>query len=192
MELVRRGCGAVAALLALVWSGPARADVVLDCNGLAAQLIVGPGGANKVPPLGLVDLAIVQTAMYDAVNAVEGFPFAPYGAQPTVTTPASAEAAAARAGRDVLLALYPSRSADIEALYASSLAAIPEPAQANGVDVGQQAAAGILALRANDGRNAGTTIVEPPEAPGVWIRTPPGFLAPQAPWTASIVPWTLN
>ncbi len=193
MAILRRSHGAVAALLVLVWSGPARADVVLDWNGLAAQLIVGPGGANKVPPLGLVDLAIVHTAMYDAVNAVEGFPFEPYGVPPTVTPPASAEAAAARAGRDALLALYPSRSGDIETLYAESLSAILDgPAKANGVDVGQQAAAGILALRANDGRNAGTTIVEPPEAPGVWIRTPPGFLAPQAPWTGSIVPWTLN
>jgi PAP2 superfamily protein len=193
MAILRRSDGAVAALLVLVWSGPARADVVLDWNGLAAQVIVGPGGANKVPPLGLVDLAIVHTAIYDAVNAVEAFPFAPYGVQPAVTTPASAEAAAARAGRDVLLALYPSRSADIEALYASSLAAVPDgPAETNGIDVGQQAAAGILALRANDGRNAGTPIVEPPEAPGVWIRTPPGFLAPQAPWAGSINPWTLN
>jgi hypothetical protein len=193
MHILRRCDGAVAALLVLVCSGPARADVVLDWNALAAQLIVGPGGANKVPPLGLVDLAIVHTAIYDAVNAVEGFPFAPYGSEPVVTTPASAEAAAARAGRDVLLALYPSRSADIEALYASSLAAVPDgPAEANGIEVGQQAAAGILALRANDGRNAGTPIVEPPEAPGVWIRTPPGFLAPQAPWSGSITPWTLN
>lgn len=193
MAFTGRGYGTVAALLVVVWSGSARADVVLDWNGLAAQLIVGPGGANKPPPLGLVDLAIVHTAIYDAVNAVEGFPFAPYGVRAAVTTPASAEAAAARAGRDVLLALYPSRSADIEALYTSSLAAIPDgAAEANGIDVGQQAAAGILALRANDGRNAGTPIVEPPQAPGVWIRTPPGFLAPQAPWTGSITPWTLN
>ena len=193
MAILRRSDGALAALLVLVWSGPARADVVLDWNGLAAQLIVGPGGANKVPPLGVVDLAIVHTAIYDAVNAVDGFPFAPYGVPPAVTTPASAEAAAARAGRDVLLALYPSRSADIEALYAASLATVPDgPAEANGIDVGQQAAAAILALRADDGRNAGTPIVEPLEAPGVWIRTPPAFLAPQAPWAASITPWTLD
>ena len=98
MAILRRSDGAVAALLVLVWSGPARADVVIDWNGLAAQLIVGPRGANKVPPLGLVDLAIVHTAIYDAVNAVGGFPFAPYGVQPTVTTPASAEAASTPAG----------------------------------------------------------------------------------------------
>lgn len=183
----------LAALLALACSSTARADVVLDWNALAAQLIVGPGGANKAPPLGLVDLAIVHTAIYDGVNAASGFPFSSYGTPLEVTAPASREAAAARAGRDALLALYPSRAADIEALYASSLGSVPEgPAKANGIDVGLQAAAGILALRANDGRNAGTTIVEPPEAPGVWIRTPPGFLAPQAPWARAITPWTLH
>ena len=183
----------VAALVGLLCPSAARADVVLDWNAEAAQLIVGPGGANKVPPLGLVDLAIVHTAIYDAVNAASGFPFEPYGTPPEVTAPASKEAAAARAGRDALLELYPSRAADIEALYASSLASIPDgPAKANGIDVGLQAAASILALRANDGRNAGTPIVEPPEAPGVWIRTPPGFLAPQAPWARAITPWTLH
>lgn len=183
----------VAASLVLACSSAARADVVLDWNALAARLIVGPGGANKVPPLGLVDLAIVHTAIYDAVNAAAGFPFASYGTAPAVTGPASAEAAAARAGRDVLLALYPSRSADIEALYASSLGSVPDgPAKAHGVDAGQQAAAGILELRSNDGRNAGTTIVEPAEGPGVWIRTPPAFLAPQAPWSGAITPWTLR
>jgi hypothetical protein len=36
---------------------------VLEWNGRAAQLIVGPGGAAKVPPLGLVDLALVHTAI---------------------------------------------------------------------------------------------------------------------------------
>ena len=183
----------VAALLALACASTARADVVLDWNALAAQLIVGPGGANKVPPLGLVDLAIVHTSIYDAVNAASGFPFTPYGTAPAVTTPASAPAAAARAGRDALLALYPSRSADIEALYAASLASVPDgPAKTNGIAAGQQAAAGILTLRANDGRNAGTTIVEPAEAPGVWIRTPPAFLPPQAPWARAITPWTLR
>jgi hypothetical protein len=183
----------VAALMALACGSTARADVVLDWNALAAQLIVGPGGANKAPPLGLVDLAIVHTAMYDGVNAASGFPFTPYGTAPAINAPASVQAAAASAGRDALLALYPARSADIEALYAASLASVPNgPAKVNGITAGQLAAAGILALRANDGRNAGTTIVEPPEEPGVWIRTPPAFLPPQAPWARDITPWTLR
>ena len=94
---------------------------VLDWNARAAQLIVGPGGAAKAPPLGLVDLAIVHTAIYDAVNAVEGFPFRSYAVAADVPGPASGDAAVAAAGRGTLIALFPDRSADIEAWYAASL-----------------------------------------------------------------------
>lgn len=166
---------------------------VLDWNARAAQLIVGPGGAAKVPPLGLVDLAIVHTAIYDAVNAIEGLPFRSYAVVPDVPGPASGDAAVAAAGRGTLIALFPDRSADIEAWYAASLAAIPDgEEETNGISVGEQTAAGILTLRANDGRNAGTPIVEPPAATGVWVRTPPAFAAPQAPWARFITPWNLN
>lgn len=166
---------------------------VLEWNARAAQLIVGPGGAAKVPPLGLVDLAIVHTAIYDAVNAVEGFPFRSYAVVPNVAGPASGDAAVAAAGRATLIALFPARSADIETWYAASLAAIPDgEEEENGISVGEATAAGILARRASDGRNAGTPIVEPPAATGVWVRTPPALAAPQAPWARSITPWLMS
>jgi hypothetical protein len=166
---------------------------VLDWNARAAQLIVGPGGAAKVPPLGLVDLAIVHTAIYDAVNAIERFPFRSYAVVPDVRRPAAGDAAVAAAARGTLIALFPTRSVDIEAWYAASLAAVPDgDAKTNGISVGEQTAAGILALRASDGRNAGTPIVEPPAAIGVWVRTPPAFAAPQAPWTRFITPWNMS
>lgn len=166
---------------------------VLEWNARAAQLIVGPGGAAKVPPLGLVDLAIVHTAVYDAVNAVEGFPFRSYAVVPEIPGPASGDAAVAAAGRGTLIALFPGRAADIEAWYAAALGTIPDGNEkTNGISVGEQTAAGILALRANDGRNAATPIVEPPAAPGVWVRTPPAFAAPQAPWARFITPWNLS
>jgi hypothetical protein len=174
-------------------SGGTSGASVLDWNARAAQLIVGPGGAAKVPPLGLVDLAIVHTAIYDAVNAVEGFPFRSYAVAPTVPGPASADAAVAAAGRGTLIALFPARAADIEAWYAASLAGVPDgDEEASGVWVGEQTAAGILAVRANDGRNAGTPIAEPPAAPGVWVRTPPALAAPQAPWARFITPWNMS
>ena len=166
---------------------------VLDWNAHAAQLIVGPGGAAKVPPLGLVDLAIVHTAIYDAVNAIEGSPSHSYAVAPHIPGPASGDAAVAAAGRGTLLALFPDRSADIEAWYQASLAAVPDGNdETNGIAVGEQAAAAILALRASDGRNAGTPIVEPPAATGVWVRTPPAFAPPQAPWARFITPWNLS
>jgi hypothetical protein len=174
-------------------SGSTTRASVLEWNGRAAQLIVGPGGAAKAPPLGLVDLAIVHTAIDDAVNAVEGFPFRSYAVAPDVVGPASGDAAVAAAGRGTLIALFPARSSDIEAWYAASLAAIPDGEEkTNGVSVGERTAAGILALRANDGRNAGTPIVEPPAGRGVWVRTPPAFAAPQAPWTRFITPWNMS
>jgi hypothetical protein len=167
-------------------------SAVLDWNARAAQLIVGPGGAAKAPALGLIDLAIVHTAVYDAVNAVEGFPFRSYAVVAEVPGPASGDAAVAAAGRGTLIALYPERGADIEAWYAASLAAIPDGEEkTNGILVGEQTAAGILRLRANDGRNDGTPIVEPPAAPGVWVRTPPAFAAPLAPWVRFVMPWHL-
>jgi hypothetical protein len=43
--------------------------------------------------------------------------------------------------------------------------------------VGAAVAAGVLLLRANDGRDA-TYIYSQPMAPGVWQRTPPAFAAP--------------
>lgn len=60
--------------------------------------------------------------------------------------------------------------------------------------MGEQAAAGIIALRAHDGSfpspppppfNGGTD-------PGVWRPTPPGFLPMEVPWFANVTPFTLT
>jgi hypothetical protein len=168
-------------------------DPVLAFNALAAQLIVGPGGANKVPPLGLTDLAIVHAAIYDAVNAADGFPYEPYAIRVSVIQPASNHAAAAAAGHDVLLALYPARQADIDAAYATSLSYVPDGDEKDhGIAAGQQAAAGILLVRANDGRNAPTAPYSTDGAPGHWVPTPPGFLPAQAPQARFITPFTMS
>ena len=162
---------------------------VLEWNARAAQLIVGPGGAAKVPPLGLVDLAIVHTAVYDAVNAIEGFPFRSYAVVPDVPGPASGDAAVAAAGRGTLIALYPGRAADIEAWYAAALATIPDgDEKTNGVSVGEQTAAGILALRANDGRNDGLPSWSPPPPPGSGSVRPPRSRPPRRPGRGSSHP----
>jgi len=168
----------------------ARADAVLDWNGHAANAIVAV--AAMPPPRGLIRLAMVHVAIYDAVNAIEGYPFTSYAARPNVITPASPEAATAAAAHDMLVALFPGQQADLDANYAASLALIPDgPAKTNGISVGQQAAAGILSFRANDGRDAVAPYI-PGSGPGVWIPTPPGFLAAQAPEVAYVRPFTLN
>ncbi len=117
------------------------ADAVLDWNQYAATAIVSPPptGAGKPAGIGLVDLAIVHNAIYDAVNAIAGYPFEPYEVIPTVTMPASSEAAVATAGHSILVALFPAQQTDLDTKYATSLAQIPDgPGKTNGIAVGQQ------------------------------------------------------
>lgn len=165
-------------------------DMVLDWNAHAANAIVGVAG--QPPPRGLIRLAMVHVAMYDAVNAIEGYPFTAYAVTPNVILPASPEAAAATAAHDVLVALFPLQEADLNTRYAASLAAIPDgAAKINGISVGQQSAAGILLFRADDGRDA-VVPYAPGSGPGIWNPTPPGLLAAQAPEVAHVRPFTLN
>lgn len=165
-------------------------DMVLEWNKNATGAIVGVAGLR--PERGLIRLAMVHIAMYDAVNAIDGYPFQAYGIHPTVISPVSTDAAIATAAHDMLVALFPAQQADLDAKYAASLSTIGDgPATVNGIAVGQQTAAGILALRANDGRDA-TVAYSPGGGPGVWVPTPPGFLAAAAPEAAHVQPFALN
>jgi hypothetical protein len=172
---------------------PAQAsNAVVFWNLVADNSIAVVGG--KSPQQGSVDVAIVQVAVYDAVNAICGYPFTPYAVRPAVRVPALPEAAVAAAAHDVLIALYPDQATEIEQQYSDYLDALPGHRQGklNGIAVGQQTAAGILALRANDGRNAGTDWTPPPPGPGVWEPTPPGLLPPATPWIRFVTPWTMS
>src|SRR5678815_4082731 len=93
---------------------------------------------------------------------------------------------------DMLVGLFPAQQEELNAKYATSLSSISDgPAKINGIAVGQQTAAGILALRANDGRDA-TVAYSPGSGPGVWQPTPPAFLAAAAPEAAHVPPFALN
>ena len=107
--------------------------------------------------------AMTHVAIHDALNAIDrrARPYTFEKAEPG----ASLDAAVAAAARNVLVALIGqlplelvSQScidagiASVEADYAAALAAIPDdPTKAQGIAVGQAAAAAILALRAADG-----------------------------------------
>jgi hypothetical protein len=169
---------------------PVRGDAVLDWNAHAARAIVTVGG--QVPPRALIRLAMVHLAIYDAVNAIEGERFESYASVPTVDRPASEEAAAATAAHDVLVALFPAQTIDLDAKYAASLAALPDDmAKVNGIAVGQQAAIALLTARAHDNRDR-TVAYAPGAGPGVWTPTPPAFLAAQAPETPFVQPLVLE
>jgi hypothetical protein len=167
-------------------------DAIVFWNQVADNSIAVVGG--KSPQQGSVDVAIVQIAVYDAVNAICGYPFTPYAVRPGVRRPALSEAAVAAAVHDVLIALYPAQATALDQQYSDYLGALPghHEGKINGIAVGRQTAAGILALRANDGRNAGTDWTPPPPAPGIWEPTPPGFLPAATPWIRFVTPWTMT
>lgn len=96
--------------------------------------------------------AMVMLAMYDAVIAIEGG-FEPYAARIQASADADAAAAAATAAyRTARARVAASQVAFLDQQYATYMANIADgPAKSAGVQVGEQAAAAILALRANDG-----------------------------------------
>lgn len=144
------------------------ADVVTDWSTIATTAVVNSGASA-------VDFAIVHVAVYDAVNAIErGYEI--YKIDPSApTSGASTEAAAVAAAYRTLVGLFPDEAATLDAAYQDSLASIPDgSAKTKGIAVGEEVAAAMLELRAEDGRNVPVPY-EFGSGPGVYQETPPPF-----------------
>ncbi len=187
----RRGIGAllaVTALCAMLAPALARADTVTDWNGYASTAIVA--NAGQPPPVSVLSFAMVQGAVYDAVNAIDRG-HRPYLSEPPAGPSDSKDAAAATAAFRVLVALFPTQQTTLQPLYDTSLAAIqdtPPGAKAAGIAAGEAAATAMLSARANDGRFGSFTPVIG-TLPGAWRPTPPLFANDPAPWVANVRPF---
>src|SRR5262245_30426533 len=105
---------------------------------------LGPGRSSRA-------MAIVHIAMFDALDAVVGG-YTSYTGTQAAPGPMSVDAAISQAARDTLAAMFPSQTSTFDAYLAQDLAAVRNAQQrANGIDLGQRAAAAILAMRVNDG-----------------------------------------
>jgi PAP2 superfamily len=154
---------------------------------------LGPGRSARA-------MAIVHIAMFDAVNAIAGG-YKGYTSLPRASSnQVSMSAAVAQAARDTLVALFPSQTASLDALLAEDLARLTnvQPnAKSAGIELGRQAAAAILALRANDGSQHAEPIMGadyvPSTAPGQWRQDPVSLipLAMGAKW-GSVKPFVLQ
>lgn len=171
---------------ALLMAAPVGADMVTDWNEQAvASAVAEKVSATKIGR----DMAIVQVAVFEAVNATTRS-HAPYRLRLNPAVGASAEAAAAAAAHGVLVRLYPGRQAALDAALAASLQRLPDtPARADGRLLGEQAAAGVVALRANDGATA-TVVYEPQSGAGKW--TPSKTVPVLTPHWGSVAPWALT
>lgn len=193
-------------LIAATLLGPAApviaaepSDLVLQWNAIAITAIGNPPtaatpGLGQPPPLQLIQLAIVQGAVYDAVNAIDGT-HAPYLDGLSAPSSASQGAAAATAAHHALVGLTPATLpqvvASLDAQYAASLATIPDgQAKTDGIAVGAAAAAAMLAERTGDGRFGSRTFI-PGDGIGEWRLVPP-LNANVFAWVSDVRPFTLK
>lgn len=127
---------------------------------------------EELRPTFSADLATMHLAMYDAVSAIDGR-FKPYLYKPAFSAAgASMDAAASAAAYGVLRALFPNRGAHYQAAYDSYLATIRAgDAKTRGLALGAEAAATLVAKRANDGRSVVLATYVAGAAPGNYRGT---------------------
>jgi len=164
---------------------------VVDWNKTLVKIVNTPGAqpANIHPTR---SFAILHVAIYDAVASItrrsEPYLFslnAPPGARP--------EVAAAQAGHDVLVSLYPTWKPALDQQLADELATAPDGiSRAQGIAVGRLAAALTLASRANDGSNVTPPAIPAGTQPGQYRPAPPAFATPVFTQWPGVAPFVLQ
>jgi hypothetical protein len=195
-----RAC--VVLLLVLTLPRPAAADIVTDWNVVVADL-VGPrfGGPQQQARV----RAMVHIAVHDALNAINPR-YERYTSISAAAPDGSPDAAVAAAARRTLLellapladsALKQAAIQTVEAAYTATVGPTPyDPATQAGIDIGEEAAAAILALRMNDGSDMPHRPYTLLAGPGVYQPTPnpefPLVVTPSFAGLAHMTPFVLR
>jgi vanadium-dependent haloperoxidase-like protein len=171
------------ALTALALSAIAlhtRADTITDWNIKVGDVMTE---AKLGTPPAMRVMAIVQTAVLDAVNLTAR-------RQGGRAQAEAVDAAVAAANRATMLKLMPAQEAMIQAAYTAALAKVADgAAKQTGIAAGEEAAAAVLAARAEDGAAASSGERYKPHAmAGVYVPTAP-VAAPQWPQRK---PWLMK
>ncbi|HEX4828601.1 MAG TPA: hypothetical protein VFV12_10260, partial [Xanthobacteraceae bacterium] len=123
------------------------ADVIADWNEKAVAFVT----PRMTPPAAQRAVAMVQVAMFDAVNSIERR-YRPYLVQLPAPAATSKEAAATTAAGSVLAGLHPQAQAELKGATTAYLSNIPDgDAKSEGIRLGEVVAAKILEARAKDG-----------------------------------------
>ncbi|WP_338849852.1 Ig-like domain-containing protein [Massilia sp. W12] len=142
------------------------------------------------PPVATRILALQSLAVYDTLAAIEGTPA--FLVQQSVSGPIAADAAASMAAYRVLYLLYPTQRVELDAALATSLASIADgAAKSAGLQLGQNIADAVVAIRARDGYLNYANDDGGPQA-GQWRPTGPAYLTAQEPQWGQVVPFALN
>jgi PAP2 superfamily/Bacterial Ig-like domain len=164
----------------------AKDDAVITWNQILLNTIAT---TKTAPPLAARAMAMVETAVFDAVNNIVQ-KYQPYSITATApiaansaATAIEAESAAVEAAYTVLSSLFVSQKTTLDAARTSSLASIADgQAKTDGLAFGKNIADKVILSRTNDG-SATTVIYTPGTNPGDWqptavVANPDGTTSP--------------
>jgi hypothetical protein len=176
-------------------AGGTSGATVVAWNQQLLQIVLTPG-AQPATVHPTRSFAILHAAIYDSVVSItKDAP--PYVFSVPASRGARVDAAAAEAGHDTLVALYPNSSSKlksaIDQLLGDELAAIPDSAaKEQGIKVGHDVALQLLADRANDGSAATPPPFVAGDKPGDFRPVPPSFAPPAFTHWANVAPFVLE
>jgi hypothetical protein len=160
----------------------ASANVITDWDETASAIV-----APMPPYMAQRLMAIVDVAMFDAVNSIERR-YQPYLVQLASDPATSKEAAAAAAAATVLASIDPKTAEDMKTALARYLAAISDgQTKSDGVKLGEAVAIKVMEARANDGADAPDDY-RPRTTAGVYVPT---LLTAASMWP-QVKPWAMT
>jgi hypothetical protein len=172
------------------------ADEVTDWNQIMLAATIAPPATPG--PTSTRGTAIVQAAVFDAVNGIERR-YTPIHVPPAAPAGASKRAAAVQAAYASLVRLYPALTATFDQQRMLSLAAIASGPAAEhsksierGIEWGQNVADTIWAWRSTDGFDTPLPAFMGGTNPGEWRPTPPGFVPGLFHQLAIMAPWVIQ
>jgi hypothetical protein len=166
----------------------AKPDVVLLWNEAALNAIKLE---RTPPPVAARNLAILHVSIYDAVNSIVRTHRAVH-VQLTPSVDTSQESAAAVAGYQALVALYPKQLHTFNAILDEALASIlTGNAKSEGIILGKKVAAKVLAWRQDDLKEKKSSYTPKSEI-GRWQPTPPDYKAALLPGWSSNPPFAIR
>ena len=185
----------LATIILTVTSTSLRADEIADWN---RNMFIAAEVAGTSPIVMTRFAAIVQAAVFDAVNGIERR-YTPVHVPPNASPGASQRAAAVMAAYGTLVNLYPAQKQDLDQKRDTSLDFIASGAArensvsiARGMEWGLTVAESMWQWRATDG----FTPAPPPflggTAVGEWRPTPPVFASGAVPQFAYMTPWVIQ
>ncbi len=186
---------AAATTVMLVFGLPAaaQADSITDVD---QALLSAIRSAASAPPLAARDIAMVNIAMFDAVNAATGLTDPSIGYTGPAMSGLSADAVAYAAGYSMLQDLFPAQTASFQSAETSQLSALSltTGVQTSSVSFGNSVGGSYFTARQSDGSATAQTPYTPQSntQPGAYQFTKPGQTTVVLPGWGNVTPFGVS